>query len=114
MAHQVHNKLVRDRIPEKIQSKGDVCETKILTLEECVAELRKKIVEEATELSETTDREQLLFEYADLMVVLDAYMEAMEFSPADIKDALTRNIEDKGHFKDRVFLISTDSHDESS
>jgi len=42
------------------------------------------------------------------MVLLDAFTAHYEFSEADIKDAIGRNIEKKGLFKERYFLEWTD------
>lgn len=42
----VHNKLVRDRIPEIIEQSGSTCITRILTQEEYLAALDAKLQEE--------------------------------------------------------------------
>ncbi len=105
MKRTYHNKLVRDNIKDKIESKGEVCEVRELTdVEEFKQELLKKILEEAKELSETTNRDDFLFEYADLMIVLDSLTQLMEFSEADIKTAIEENIKKKGWYKKRHFL----------
>ena len=103
-----HNKLVRDFIPEKIRSNGEVCEVRTLSAEEFIPALTTKIIEEAGELAHAASRDDILHEYADLMVLLDAFTAHYEFSPADIKDAIGRNIEKKGLFKERYFLEWTD------
>lgn len=109
MGRILHNKLIRDFIPEKIRSVGDVCEVKVLREEEFVPALLSKVVEEAEELRVAKTREDILSEYADLMVALDALTSHYEFSEADIKEALGRNIEKKGLFKERHFLEWTDT-----
>jgi predicted house-cleaning noncanonical NTP pyrophosphatase (MazG superfamily) len=105
MARVQYDKLIRDRVKEKIESKGDTCEVEVLKDDDSFkAALLTKLVEEATELSKTTDRGEFLAEYADLMVVLDALTALHEFSEADIKLALVESLEKKGAFKDRHFL----------
>lgn len=105
MARVYYNKLIRDFIPKKIAGKGEESEVRVLTdVDEIEQELLKKVSEEAGSLSRVTTREEFLDEYADLMVVLDALTEHFEFSQADIKDALGRNIEKKGLFKEKFFL----------
>ena len=103
-----HNKLVRDFIPDKIRGGGEVCEVRTLSPEEFIPALTAKIVEEAGELARAETRDDILHEYADLMVLLDAFTAHYEFSEADIKDAIGRNIEKKGLFKERYFLEWTD------
>lgn len=100
-----YNKLVRDRIKEKIEAKGEACEVR--TIEDAAEfqqELLKKVNEEASALALVHTREEFLSEYADLMAVLDALTNVLELSEADIKTALSENMEKKGGFKNRHFL----------
>lgn len=109
MARIEYNKLVRDGIQGKIASKGESCEIRIIEDgKEFEHELRKKLIEEATELSRVESRESFLQEYADLMVALDALTSVMEFSEADIKTAIEVNVAKKGFYKKRHFLVWAD------
>lgn len=64
-----YNKLVRDKIPENINSiKGKKCNYKILNDKEYLQELDKKIFEEAHEFIEEHSTQEL----ADLMEVIFA------------------------------------------
>lgn len=105
MARITYNKLIRDFIPKKIEANSEAYEVRVITDDaEFEKELLKKVTEEASELSKTTSRDAFLAEYADLMVVLDALTAHFEFSSADIKDALSQNVEKKGLFKEKLFL----------
>ena len=105
MKRVYYNKLVRDGIQNKIESRGEASEIRVITDDdELQQELLKKIVEEASSLSKVSSRAEFLDEYADLMVVLDALTALMEFSEADIKTALTENVTRKGLYKNRHFL----------
>ena len=105
MARIFYNKLIRDKIPEIIEEKGEMCDVRVLDdAHEFQQELLKKIVEEAGGLVKARTRSELLSEYADLMVALDTLMQLMEFSEADIKTALEENIADKGSYKRQLFL----------
>ena len=100
-----YNKLVRDRIKEKIEGKGEACSVRpIEDVDEFIQELLKKVIEESDALAHSRTREQFLSEYADLMVVLDALTATLEISEADIKIALSENVEKKGLYKFRHFL----------
>lgn len=45
----IHNKLVRDKIPEIIEKTGKVCHIHTLTSDEYLAELDRKLNEECAE-----------------------------------------------------------------
>lgn len=109
MKRVYYNKLVRDKIKEKIEKKGEKTEIRIIEDDvEFQQELLKKVGEEAAALSKTRSRKDFLDEYADLMVVLDELTNLLEFSEADIKIAISKNIERKGGFKDRHFMHWSD------
>lgn len=109
MSRIEYHKLVRDGIKNKIESKGESCEVRVIADDaEFEQELRKKILEEAQELSQSDSRESFLQEYADLMVVLDALTTLKEFSEADIKTAIEENVAKKGFYKNKHFLLWAD------
>jgi len=100
-----YNKLVRDGIKDKIESKGETCDVRELADgAEFQQELLKKIQEEASALSKVRSREDFLDEYADLMVVLDALTKELEISEAEITVAMKENVERKGLYKKRHYL----------
>lgn len=100
-----YNKLVRDRIKDKIEGKGEACSVRVIEdADEFIQELLKKVIEESDALAHSRTREQFLSEYADLMVVLDALTSSLEMSEADIRIAMTENVEKKGLYKNRHFL----------
>jgi len=110
MSSVFYNKLIRDRIPEKITSQGEACEVRAITDdEEYQQELLKKVTEEAAGLAQARSREDFLREYADLSIVLDALTAHLDFSPADISLALKESMEKKGGFKERLFLHWSDA-----
>jgi len=100
-----YNKLVRDDIKERIEKKGERCEIRVIEdKNEFEQELLKKVREEASALAHCRSREEFLAEYADLMVVLDALTKQLEFSEADMKTAMTENVEKKGLYTKKHFL----------
>lgn len=110
MARIEYNKLIRDRVKEKIEAVGDTCEVRVITdSTELIEELRKKIVEEAGELAIASSREDFLAEYADLMIVLEALTKMMELTEVDIKIAIEENLKRKGSFDQKHFLIWSES-----
>jgi predicted house-cleaning noncanonical NTP pyrophosphatase (MazG superfamily) len=101
-----YNKLVRDRIKDKIEGKGEACAIRVIEEDaEFEQELLKKVAEEARVLAHVRSREEFLEEYADLMVALDALTAVLEITPADIKVALEENTRKKGLYTLRHFLL---------
>lgn len=99
-----YNKLVRDNIPEIIKNDGKDCTTKILTTEEYRLELKRKLVEESTELLEARTNEDMIEELADIYEVIEAILFDGKFDIQDIQDKrVYKNIR-KGAFEDKVYL----------
>ena len=101
----VYNKLVRDKIPEAINKKGDrKANYRILNDKEYIEELDKKLFEEAHEFVEEHSVEEL----ADLMEVIGAIMKIKNISLEDVqKEREIKNYK-KGKFEDRIFLIDVE------
>ena len=71
----VHNKLVRDRIPEIIESSGKRFSTKILDNQEYIKELRNKTREELDEYLYAENDNDAIEELADLLEIIHALAE---------------------------------------
>jgi len=93
-----YNKLVRDKIPQHLDSKGVLYEQRIATEEEYRVELLKKLGEEIAEFLRTPSIEEL----ADIMEVIDAIKRLQEF--ADIDSVKTRKLRERGGFEKRIIL----------
>lgn len=101
---KVFNKLVRDKIPEIIANNNESCKIRILSDEEYLFELNKKIQEELKEYLESGDIEEL----ADLEEVLRAILDAKNCSYQDFEKIRLAKQEKRGAFKKKIFLESTD------
>lgn len=100
-----YNKLVRDKIPENINSiNGRKCNYKILDDTEYLKELDKKIFEEANEFVEEHSIEEL----ADLMEVIFAIMKYKNISIEDVENARKIKNNKKGSFNDKIYLIDVE------
>ena len=100
----VHNKLVRDKIPEIIGNTGKTAYSHILTKEEYIAELDKKLNEECVEYQADKSLEEL----ADMLEVMYAIAEARGYSVAELERVRAEKAEKRGGFKDRIFLERVD------
>lgn len=100
-----YNKLVRDKIPTKIESKGSTCEIKLLDQNDFEKELLKKVGEEASGLLSAETTEELISELADIIDVINEIKKVKNISDKQIKEAQKTNFNKKGGFNQRLFLI---------
>ena len=98
----IHEKLVRDRIPEIIQGSGKACSTRILTQDEYVAALDAKLQEELNEYQADKSMEEL----ADLLEVMMAVVEARGHTFAEVEAIRQQKAEKRGGFRERIWLES--------
>ena len=100
-----YNKLVRDKIPEDIDSEqGRKCKYRILEDKEYLKELNRKVLEEANEFIEENSIEEL----GDLMEVINAIMKLKGYNMEEVKKVMKAKEEKKGTFKNKIFLEYVD------
>lgn len=103
-----YNKLVRDRIPEVIKSKGKTCRTRILNSQEYIEQLNIKLSEEVEEYRQSKDDASSFEELADIVEIIKALVEAKGSSWEKLEAIRSRKANARGEFKTRVYLIDVD------
>ena len=98
-----YNKLVRDRIPEIIESSGNTCVTKILADEEYLRMIDAKLDEELAEYH----KDQNIEELADLLEVIRAAAIARGYTLEELEAVRAEKAEKRGGFEKRILLIET-------
>ena len=93
---KVHNKLVRDKIPEIIEKDGKTCVTHILSGEK----LETKLNEEVAEYQADKNLEEM----AGVLEVLQAICVARGYSLDELETMRAKKADERGGFKDKVFL----------
>lgn len=95
-----YNKLVRDNIPEIIKNSGKYCETEILSNEEYLIMLERKLDEEFAEYKKDKSMEEL----ADLLEVIYAIIKAKHYSIEQVEDIRVKKAQKNGQFNKRILL----------
>lgn len=99
-----YNKLVRDRIPEIIQAKGDVCVVRTLDDDEYRMRLKMKLMEEVMEYQESGSLEEL----ADIYEVIRAWPRPRAFAPRSWKPCVRKRRSITENLTGGLFLIRVD------
>lgn len=100
MSEIIHNKLVRNNIPQIIEAAGKQAVTRVLSDEEYLAELDRKLTEECAEYQADKNVEEL----ADVLEVLYAIAAARGYSEQELERMRAAKAEKRGGFADRIFL----------
>jgi predicted house-cleaning noncanonical NTP pyrophosphatase (MazG superfamily) len=100
----IHNKLVRDRIPELIEHDGKICVVSQLGHDDYVRELKRKLLEEAQEAGAASGLAELTIELADLLEVMVSLCKATGISMNAVEDTRALRAEERGRFERRLFL----------
>lgn len=97
---KVHNKLVRDRIPEIIEAAGKKCTYEILSTEQYVAMLDAKLNEELAEYQESKSLEEL----ADLLEVMAAVVTVRGYTWEQLAALRDEKRAERGGFEKKILL----------
>lgn len=104
----IHNKLVRDGIPEVITKTGKQFSTRILLKEEYEVEVKKKLSEELDEYNEANTNEEAIEELADILELLHAAIKVHGSSFDELEKVRKAKAEKRGGFEKRIFLIEVE------
>lgn len=95
-----YNKLVRDKIPEIIKSKGGVAITHIADNAEYWQKLKEKLQEEVNEFIEAENIEEM----ADILEVVDAIFNYKKFDKQELEKVKEKKAGERGKFDDKIIL----------
>lgn len=98
--HTVYNKLVRDKIPEIIETSGKTCVTEVLSQEAYLQALDAKLNEELAEYQQSKSLEEL----GDLLEVMDAVVKARGYTWDDLTRTCKEKRAARGAFDKQILL----------
>lgn len=97
---KIYNKLVRDKIPELIESDGKKCVTHILSEKEYITALETKLDEEVAEYHADKNLEEM----ADVLEVLRTICIAKGYTLEELEQLRAKKAAKKGKFEEKIFL----------
>ena len=100
---RVYNKLVRDKIPNIIEEKGETPVIKVLNENDYKKELEKKLYEEYKEVIEASGDERIE-ELADMLEVIRALASLENKNLNDVIDIADKKNKKRGAFDEKIFL----------
>ena len=98
-----YHKLVRDLIPDIIESSGKTCETEILADDEYLRMIDAKLDEELAEYHKDKNIEEL----ADLLEVIYAAAVARGYSVDELEATRAKKAKERGVFNKKIILVET-------
>ena len=104
MKKYFHQKLIRDKIPKFIEASDEPFETRVMKKKEFEKELKRKLVEEASELIRAK-RANLDNEMADVLELLKSIASFYKIDFNQIEEKQIKKRKERGGFKKRLFLI---------
>lgn len=96
----IYNKLVRDKIPEYLESKDISHVIHIAGESEYWQKLKDKLIEEVSEFNKNESIEEL----ADVLEVIDSIKKYKQFAESEILEIKTKKFIDRGGFDKRIIL----------
>jgi len=101
------NRLIRDKIIDKMDSKKLEYKVKKLSQKDFIKELKAKIPEEAEGVVNAKNKKEFIEELADLVVAIEETKKKLKIKPSEFNKAVGENIERKGKFDKKMYLYWT-------
>ncbi|PBB06999.1 nucleoside triphosphate pyrophosphohydrolase [Salimicrobium humidisoli] len=104
----VHNKLVRDKIPEIIKNSNKKFTARILSETEYAQELKKKLYEEIEEYMTAENDEEAVAELADLSEIIYSLAKVHGKKPEDLEKLRKNKADQRGSFQEKIYLLEVE------
>ncbi|OGY22407.1 MAG: hypothetical protein A3A65_04605 [Candidatus Chisholmbacteria bacterium RIFCSPLOWO2_01_FULL_49_14] len=97
---KTYDKLVRDKIPQRLKKKGLVAVTRIAEENEYWQKLKAKLVEEVREFLKEEKKEEIV----DLLEVIEAICVYKKFDKRELAGRKSEKARQRGKFRKRIIL----------
>lgn len=96
-------KLIRDQLPTIMRAKGIVVHERTMEQNEFIQKLRDKLLEEAEEVRQAQNIEELLEELADVLEIIKTLSSANGLTMQQVEEKRIEKCKLKGGFEGRIF-----------
>lgn len=97
------NKLIRDKTIERMSAKNITCHYRIANATEYLAALKAKLIEEAAEVKDTANRQELIDEMVDVVEVLRALCQTSDISLEELEQRRNEVKSLRGGFAKKIY-----------
>lgn len=97
-------KLVRDNCISMMEKKGTIVCYECLNDEAYINCLKQKLIEEANEVSEETEREKLIEELADVIEVTETLLKTLNISEKEVQEFKKKKLMKEGGFEKKAYV----------
>jgi len=111
MTREVHNKLIRDKIPEIMTAHKVKFKVSKLNGKQFSKALKNKLLEETIELKDAKTKDELLNELADVLEVFEAILKDDKISIKDVVKKQKKKRVERGGFDKKLFLKYIDKEE---
>jgi predicted house-cleaning noncanonical NTP pyrophosphatase (MazG superfamily) len=108
------NKLGRDKGLESFKAEGITPTFRLLAGLELQEALKRKLIEEAHEVQEATDKQALIAELADVLEVIDGLCAVYGICPQEIVSIKKKKYDERGGFGKGFYLETIDMDEGNS
>lgn len=98
------DKLIRDKLPEILRQSGAKVLQRNMTKEEYFASLKNKLLEEAAEVCEATNKDDILEELGDVFEVIITIAHTEGFELQDILNVAEKKRNQRGGFMEKAYI----------
>lgn len=98
------NKLIRSKIPPRMTEEGVRVNKTELSLEDFADQLKVKLLEEAQEVIDAKDKQQLIVELADVTEVIKAIAQVHGITEEEIENERLKKLEINGSFEKENYI----------
>jgi len=107
------NKLIRDQVPNILRARGIVVYERVMEKEEFIQKLKDKLLEEAKEVGQAQNIEELLEELADVVEVIQTLSSATGLTMEEIEKMRIKKRQLKGGFEEKIFNSHIDINEDN-
>ncbi|MFD2116040.1 phosphoribosyl-ATP pyrophosphohydrolase [Paenibacillus yanchengensis] len=104
---KIYNKLVRDKIPQIVETNGQQCDISFLNEEEYEVALKLKLQEELNEFLQAKNVNEQMEELSDLLEIIYSIAESKGVVREELENIRQRKREERGGFQKRIMLLTS-------